>query len=64
MTEATGWNNGLNQDYDRKLGKWFASKAGAREDVRKAMAQPSVDSIDTSQERVENTHENRQDQNT
>lgn len=26
----TGWNNGLNQDYNRKLHKWFASRMDAR----------------------------------
>lgn len=34
---ATGWDNGLNQDYCRELGQWFASRLSAREDVRKAM---------------------------
>lgn len=32
----TGWTDGLCQDYDRGLAKWFASRLSAREDVRKA----------------------------
>ena len=31
----TGWNNGLCQDYDRGLAKWFASRLDAREVVRR-----------------------------
>lgn len=31
---ATGWNNGLNQDYSKKLGKWFANRLGARQQLR------------------------------
>lgn len=36
---ATGWDNGLNQDYSRDLGKWFASRLSAREDVRKSLCE-------------------------
>lgn len=32
---TTGWNNGLCQDYDRGLGRWFADRLGAREQLRK-----------------------------
>lgn len=31
---ATGWDNGLCQDYDKKLGKWFANRLGARQQLR------------------------------
>ena len=31
---ASGWDNGLCQDYDRKLGAWFADRLGAREELR------------------------------
>ena len=31
---ATGWDNGLNQDYNRKLGGWFANRLGARQQLR------------------------------
>lgn len=27
---VTGWDNGLNQDYHRGLGRWFADRLGAR----------------------------------
>lgn len=30
----TGWNDGLCQDYDRKLGAWFANRPGARQQLR------------------------------
>ena len=30
----TGWDNGLSQDYDKKLGKWFADQPGARQQIR------------------------------
>ena len=30
----TGWDNGLNQDYDKKLGRWFADRMDARQTVR------------------------------
>lgn len=32
---ATGWNTGLCQDYDRGLGRWFADRLGAREQLRR-----------------------------
>jgi hypothetical protein len=32
---VTGWDNGLSQDYDRKLGTWFADRLGAREQLRR-----------------------------
>ena len=31
---TTGWNDGLCQDYDRKLFQWFASRIDARWVVR------------------------------
>jgi hypothetical protein len=30
QTSRTGWDNGLSQDYNRALGKWFADRLGAR----------------------------------
>jgi hypothetical protein len=30
----SGWNNGLCQDYDASLGKWFADRLGARQQLR------------------------------
>ncbi len=35
---ATGWNNGLCQDYNRKLHLWFASRLDARAVVRRWFA--------------------------
>lgn len=31
---ATGWNDGLCQDYDKGLGRWFADRLGARQQLR------------------------------
>ena len=31
---ATGWDNGLSQDYNRKLGAWFAERLGAKRELR------------------------------
>ena len=33
-TAHTGWNNGLLQDYDKKLGAWFSEKPNAKEELR------------------------------
>lgn len=32
-----GWDNGLNQDYCRELGRWFADRLGAREELRRTI---------------------------
>lgn len=32
----TGYDNGLSQDYNRKLAKWFSTRLSARNDVRRA----------------------------
>lgn len=37
---VTGWDTGLSQDYDRKLGKWFADQPGALQQLRED-AQPT-----------------------
>ena len=34
--DATGWNDGLCQDYDKELSNWFSTRLTAREDVRRA----------------------------
>lgn len=39
---ATGWNTGLCQDYDRGLGRWFANRLGAREQLRKVFMDDSI----------------------
>ena len=36
--KPTGYDNGLSQDYDAKLGRWFAEKPNARQEVREAFA--------------------------
>jgi len=33
----TGWSNGLSQDYNGKLGTWFADRLGARNQLRNDM---------------------------
>ena len=35
MTDPTGWDNGLCQDYDRGLALWFASRLDARHTIRR-----------------------------
>ena len=30
----TGWSDGLSQDYNRKLGNWFANRLGAQQELR------------------------------
>lgn len=37
-TVCTGWNNGLSQDYCKKLSQWFASRIDARYVVRKVFS--------------------------
>ena len=32
--KPTGWDNGLSQDYNAQLGKWFADQPGARQQIR------------------------------
>jgi len=39
---ATGWQDGLCQDYDRKLHKWFASRLDARIVVRRFYGEQRV----------------------
>jgi len=34
---STGWSNGLSQDYNKGLGRWFASRLGARQELRMSM---------------------------
>lgn len=36
-TTPTGWDNGLSQDYDKKLGAWFSEKPNAKEELRARM---------------------------
>jgi protoheme ferro-lyase len=31
---VTGWDNGLSQDYNKKLAQWFMSKPGAMHELR------------------------------
>lgn len=33
-TTPTGWDNGLSQDYNKKLGAWFSEKPNAKEELR------------------------------
>jgi len=37
---VTGRSDGLSQDYNLGLAKWFTSKPGAKQEVREALAQP------------------------
>jgi hypothetical protein len=38
--KVTGWNDGLSQDYDAKLGRWFADRPGAKQQLRETLASP------------------------
>lgn len=40
MDHITGWDNGLSQDYDKKLGAWFSEQPNAKQELREALAQP------------------------
>lgn len=40
-SKLTGWDNGLNQDYNRKLHKWFASRMDARHVLRQRYKEPT-----------------------
>jgi hypothetical protein len=33
MPTVSGWDNGLSQDYSRGLGRWFADRPGARQQL-------------------------------
>lgn len=56
---ATGWDDGLCQDYCRGLGKWFADRLGAREQLRRmfseATHQPDPDAGTDTQHRAQST---------
>lgn len=32
--QPTGWDNGLSQEYDKKLSAWFSEKPNAKEELR------------------------------
>ena len=42
MTKVTGWDNGLSQDYDKGLGRWFADRLGARQQLRQDIEMTQV----------------------
>ena len=42
---ATGWDNGLNQDYSKEFGKWLSERPGARQQV-KELFEPVSDLTD------------------
>ena len=31
--KVTGWDDGLSQDYNKKLGRWFSNRPGARREL-------------------------------
>jgi len=37
LKKSTGWDNGLSQDYNGKLGTWFADRLGAKQQLRNDM---------------------------
>lgn len=47
MTKTTGWETGLSQDYDRKLGAWFADRLGSKQQLRDDVQQAMLDQINT-----------------
>ena len=46
MTKVTGWDNGLCQDYDKGLGRWFANRLGARQQLRQDFKMTQFITID------------------
>lgn len=46
---VTGWDNGLSQDYNKKLGQWFANRLGAREELRRTLKEIKMDKIQLTQ---------------
>ena len=42
MTTPTGWDNGLNQDYCRELGRWFADRLGSRQQLREMFMKETI----------------------
>ena len=53
---ATGRNDGLCQDYNGNLGRWFADRLSARNDIRRAFNMTkNIEELNTSPERVQKT---------
>jgi len=48
----SGWDNGLNQDYNRQLGAWFANRIDARYTLRKVFEMDGAELILTSAEKM------------
>lgn len=46
MTKVTGWDNGLCQDYDKGLGRWFANRLGARQQLRQDLRMTQLITVD------------------
>jgi hypothetical protein len=46
---ATGWDNGLCQDYHRGLGKWFADRLGARYQLKLNLEKKTMKTIKVSE---------------
>lgn len=46
MTKVTGWDNGLCQDYDKGLGRWFANRLGARQQLRQDFKMTQLITVD------------------
>jgi hypothetical protein len=44
--QANGWNDGLSQDYNAKLGRWFAERLGSKHQLRKTFQQPVIGCVD------------------
>lgn len=46
MTKVTGWDSGLSQDYDKGLGRWFANRLGARQQLRQDFKMTQLITVD------------------
>ena len=44
--KVTGWDNGLCQDYDKGLGRWFANRLGARQQLRQDFKMTQLITVD------------------
>ena len=46
--KVTGWDNGLSQDYNRELGRWFADRLGARQQLLDTLAKSKLTELPAS----------------
>ena len=57
MTKVTGWDNGLCQDYDKGLGRWFANRLGARQQLRQDFKMTQLITVDRANAEPTNSYD-------